>query len=346
MKKGFTLIELLAVIVILAIIALISVPMILGVIEKAKKGAAQSSALSYIDAAEKASITAELNNENLIGDFSVDQLMDKVKLKGTKPSKGTLNINSKGIVTSAQLCINNYEVNYDGQSAKVKVNNCDNVGDLEVNYKVFSNGEVIYFNPETNLKCSSSEAISTNENKNGCMKWYAFNDLGNKSNTLNLLLDHNTKNYVAWNSSGNAVDGMNEVMNQLILDTQSWNSQLNARLITADEVAKIVGNNSWSSATNSTSFYLETGTNVKPDPYSGNYGWLYDKTSFDCELTGCYSNSSDETVKGYWTSDYTLNSTNRAWSVYKTGQLYPDRITYVNSSGVRPVITVLKEIIK
>ena len=49
-KKGFTLIELLAVIVILAIIALIATPTILGVIEKAKKGAAESSALGYIDA--------------------------------------------------------------------------------------------------------------------------------------------------------------------------------------------------------------------------------------------------------------------------------------------------------
>ena len=38
-KTGFTLIELLAVIVILAIIALIATPTILGVIEKARKGA-------------------------------------------------------------------------------------------------------------------------------------------------------------------------------------------------------------------------------------------------------------------------------------------------------------------
>ena len=38
MKKGFTLIELLAVIVILAIIAVIATPIILGGIEKSKKG--------------------------------------------------------------------------------------------------------------------------------------------------------------------------------------------------------------------------------------------------------------------------------------------------------------------
>ena len=48
-KNGFTLIELLAVIVILAVIALIATPTILGVIDNAKKGAAKSSALGYID---------------------------------------------------------------------------------------------------------------------------------------------------------------------------------------------------------------------------------------------------------------------------------------------------------
>ena len=38
-KKGFTLIELLAIIVILAIIAVITTPIILNIIENAKKGA-------------------------------------------------------------------------------------------------------------------------------------------------------------------------------------------------------------------------------------------------------------------------------------------------------------------
>ena len=52
-KKGFTLIELLAVIVVLAIIALIATPIILGIIDKAKIGAAKSSVLGYADAVEK-----------------------------------------------------------------------------------------------------------------------------------------------------------------------------------------------------------------------------------------------------------------------------------------------------
>lgn len=52
-KKGFTLIELLAVIVVLAIIALITVPQVLGFTDSARKGAAKTSALNYIDAIEK-----------------------------------------------------------------------------------------------------------------------------------------------------------------------------------------------------------------------------------------------------------------------------------------------------
>lgn len=44
MKKGFTLIELLAVIIILAIVALIATPIILNVVEDARKSAAKSEA--------------------------------------------------------------------------------------------------------------------------------------------------------------------------------------------------------------------------------------------------------------------------------------------------------------
>lgn len=52
MKKGFTLIELLAVIVILVIIALIAIPVILGVVDKARKGAFKDSVLSAFNSVE------------------------------------------------------------------------------------------------------------------------------------------------------------------------------------------------------------------------------------------------------------------------------------------------------
>ena len=67
-KKGFTLVELLAVIVILAIVAVIATPIILGVIDKAKKGAAEQSALGYIDAVEK-QIVINSMDEDKSNDF-------------------------------------------------------------------------------------------------------------------------------------------------------------------------------------------------------------------------------------------------------------------------------------
>ncbi len=55
--KGFTLIELLAVIVILAIILLIAMPIVLNVINDAKKGAFESSAMGLIKTAENECMT-------------------------------------------------------------------------------------------------------------------------------------------------------------------------------------------------------------------------------------------------------------------------------------------------
>ena len=51
-RKGFTLIELLAVIVILAVIALIATPIILNMINSARKSSAVDSAYGYIKAVE------------------------------------------------------------------------------------------------------------------------------------------------------------------------------------------------------------------------------------------------------------------------------------------------------
>ena len=68
MKKntGFTLVELLAVIVILAVIALIATPVVLSMIESSRKGAAESSMLSYVDATEKTIVTQLMSNSSAI----------------------------------------------------------------------------------------------------------------------------------------------------------------------------------------------------------------------------------------------------------------------------------------
>lgn len=140
-NKGFTLIELLAVIVILAIIALIATPIILGVIEDARKSSAQSSALGYIDAVEKQIAIDMLKTD--AGEETTDRIVytpgtaitvadigDKVKVKGTKPDDAsTIKINDDGIISDG-TCLkikiggNDYNVKYDGSKAEI-VETCD-----------------------------------------------------------------------------------------------------------------------------------------------------------------------------------------------------------------------------
>ena len=121
MKKGFTLIELLAVIVILAIIAVIATPTILGVIEKARKGAAESSALGYIDAVEKQIMINEVDTSSKnIKDrvYSIQELKELgVTVKGTEPSNGTIEIKN-GEVKDYVLGIDKYVVEK-GKATKV-----------------------------------------------------------------------------------------------------------------------------------------------------------------------------------------------------------------------------------
>ena len=119
-KKGFTLIELLAVIVILAIIALIATPIILNMIENAKKGAAKDSAYGYIEAIEYNNSMSDLglnNGYTKISGEKLDVTKLDVKVKGSKPESGEVTIDKSGRVTSADLCINNYKVTYNGQTA-------------------------------------------------------------------------------------------------------------------------------------------------------------------------------------------------------------------------------------
>ena len=110
MKKGFTLIELLAVIVILAIIALIATPIILGIIEDARKGSIESSANGYIDAVEYQIARDEIKGtETTSGVYDVTNL--EVDIDGEKPTSGSVTI-EKGNVKEANLCINGYNVIY------------------------------------------------------------------------------------------------------------------------------------------------------------------------------------------------------------------------------------------
>ena len=330
-KTGFTLIELLAVIVILAIITLIATPTILGIIEKARKGASEQSALGYIDAVEKQVAINQVKNENLINDGTYNVPMTGITVKGEAPTKGWLKI-EKGMVTNYSFVIGKYVVTKGSETVK---GDEPAKSDEEVTktYPVYSNGTAIYYNPETNTKCNESDAVSTTGTKTGCMKWYTFNDEGKNASTMNMILDHNTTAKVtSWNAS----------KTQITTDTTSWDSSLKARLVTAEEIAKITGNTNWTSA--SEWFCLEKTSSTANGCYNptkiSKYSWIYDYTN-ECVNYGC--SKADSSNSGYWTS--TIYNSNASWGINSNGVLYYNGAEEIER-GVRPVITISKDIIQ
>ena len=137
MKKGFTLIELLAVIVILAIITLIAVPMILGVVETAKIGAAESSATGYVKAVEHSFINNLFIGGSYDGEYDVIDNELGVKIKGTGPSKGFFVVENNE-VKYGEFCINGYGIKYENSISKYSPDEvtCD------------GNNEIIFVEPE------------------------------------------------------------------------------------------------------------------------------------------------------------------------------------------------------
>ena len=335
-KKGFTLIELLAVIVVLAVIALIATPIVLNLVKTAKIGAAEQSVTGYVKAIENTIIKDMINNKEVSdGNYKYNSI--EADISGKRPTSGKYTVKN-GRVESGNFCVDGYYIEYkNGQSKKIS-DTC------EVLYQVYENGTAIYFNPETGKVCNQNDAISTTGTKTGCMKWYTFNDEGSKAETVNMILDHNTTAGVAYNSTGSNSE-MKEVKTALESDTSTWDKSLKARLITANEVAKITGNTSFDEKTSTYDkyFYLDSNntTQVANSTNKSKYAWLYDYT-YGCKGYGC--NIEDSSTWAYWTSTPVAGGTDRAWRVFSFGSLDYYEVNDTRY-GLRPVITISKSII-
>lgn len=77
-----------------------------------------------------------------------------------------------------------------------------------------------------------------------------------------------------------------------------------------------------------------------------NYGWLYDRSGQNCEITGCYNNIENysSTVYGYWTPTVGASSGNH-YIVVRTGHIQ-SASDACDQYGIRPVITVTKSLIQ
>lgn len=135
-KKGFTLIELLAVIVILAVIALIATPLILGVIEDAKIHSAEDGVYGYLDAVELAYALDLFSGKQsfpLEQKLNIlEQPMNQIKVRGQKPTSGTVLFDAVGNVSKATLCMNGYVIDYHDSVARYNKDlNCESMNDKE-----------------------------------------------------------------------------------------------------------------------------------------------------------------------------------------------------------------------
>lgn len=237
---------------------------------------------------------------------------------------------------------------------------------LSTNLKI---GEAIYVNPETGKTCNKKNAVSKTGTKTGCMKWYIYDK--NDNGTYQLILDHNTTAAVAFTKKEEKT--YEKVLKE---DTKNWKSRLKARLITANEVAKITGADldntiKWNSEkeyviltndeTNETYdistdaeiswFYLDGCKNRNKKTYDNkgwqtpyansnqksSYGWLFDNTN-GCLEYGC--NVEEESSEGYWTSDSVTYQEFMIWNVNKKGMLNIEYNGIENLYGIRPVITL------
>ena len=383
--KGFTLIELLAVILILGIIALIAIPVVNNIIKESKRGAFETTANNVVSAIEDACQLEVLRDSAITTTYTFTDgvVSPSLNIKGKLPTAGVVTVDSN-CNTTASITNGTFTATKTAGSDSITVTDGDDV-DIPAGNTVYSDGALVYYNPVSGVKCSVSDyaantGASTTGTKTGCMKWYAFNDGGVNADNIDMILDHNTTAVVAWNASGDNSAGPVEVLTQLQSDTSSWSSTLSvdnannitqktnsgstsytlnyagykARLITADEVAKITGYTGWSQDNiASTNYFLDSKTSTaSPTCTSGNitacnYDWLYDRTATDCETYGCLNNAdASMTGNGYWTSSANNQNTTFAWRILKNALFNHDSISSATDVGVRPVITVSKSVIK
>lgn len=186
-KDGFTLVELLAVVVILAVVALIATPIILNVINDAKKSSIKQSAVGYVDAVEKTILEKKTNTDvDYDGKYTIkkdqitketetasllpilDLIQLNVNVKGELPTKGNLEIEKSNVI-SGKFYYDNYLVTLSNGKYKIEVLNATSstdtsaleakINDLKTELdaqKKKGSSITLEFSGSTDLSCNST----------------------------------------------------------------------------------------------------------------------------------------------------------------------------------------------
>ena len=371
MKKGFTLIELLAVILILGIIALIAIPTVNNILNESRQGAFLRTSENVLNAAVNSCNVEKIKNENPKTLYIIQnkEINHKLDIKGELPKNAIIKLNHNCEVEKANF-------NTDQNSATYvhdKVVLVDYVN-IFPSYTTGTDDEVsvVYFDPVNGRRCNENEYnnnLSLDENKEGCMRWYAIENSGSDKSTVNLILDHNSTKHVEWSIDGNNTNGPVTALQNLKNTTMNWEGVTSrsdkyqgksyeidytgykARLITTKEITDIINMTNFdiTKDKHGTFFYFDgkkkiTGWEDSPVDKNNksNYAWIFDYTN--CEDYGC--KNIDTTNNGYYTSDATYDANTFAWYVREEGFFECVWVDSNNWAGIRPVITVEKEKLK
>lgn len=174
-----------------------------------------------------------------------------------------------------------------------------------------------------------------------------FYILSKNVNSVELIMEHNitegsNKTLMNWYDAMNYIDTNNL--------KSSWKYVLNVDLPGAQTIANAVGNSEWKMTLKNHDdlFYFDS-KNQTPVANASNlssYRWLYNYTR-DCKEYGCDASTSlsETEAYGYWTKDSVSvqnDSVGYAWRVHMRGNLNSRELDYAVTSGVRPVITILR----
>lgn len=369
-KNGFTLIEFLAVIVVLTVIMLIANNAVTQTVRNSRETINEKQTLAIKSAAETwgGENINKLPKEGTcgyitLGDLKEYGLLDsKVSdIKSGKELSDDLKIKVETKVNNEGRLIATYTVNSGSGCLKLYDNKLYSNGTIiyfdvvkgeACSKKEYENSYDSSIGGYSNSNSGYNGMNKSSTKQNSCLKFYAFNDSKDSFN-LNLLLDHNTTDSVHFSSTGSQ-NGPSDVLLQLNKDTNFWAgtndvkkyeygnsssslkytisySGFRARLISANEIAKVINNNSFNEIT--------TNDNIS---IGSSYGWLYDRTSRYCKNYGCSNNiNNSSSTEGYWTESTVQNQSNVSFSVNTTGIIARTSNTY-NNVGVRPVIEVDK----
>ena len=280
------------------------------------------------------------------------------------------------------ITINSADITYDNSRSGLKDennNDVDNVKDaIDVLYgKTLNAGSssgptkesaqtnithkgVVYLDP-TNLSrtCNEANSTSTSETKEGCMKWYIYNDSGS---TYKLILDHNTTARIKWNDNNVNVSYDNSNLKTVVDSLKTVNHWVvNPTLITTDEIVAITGKTGFSSSNANTWYYLDTNSQTRTSFNANNrskYDWLTnnlykcktDSTDYGCTVEDNksydgYGTASGGVILAYWTRTTVGNaeSGSNVWYIDKFGDLGRNNAN-LSDIGIRPVIEVSKSI--